>query len=319
MAEATPLFPLAGRRVWINGHRGMVGSALVRRLEGTDCTVLMVGREALDLRRQADVEAWMAAEKPDAVFLAAATVGGIMDNDARPAEFIYDNLAIETNIIHAAWRSGVAKLLFLSAACAYPREAPQPTPEESLLTGPLDPTNESSAVAKIAGIKMCEAYRRQYGCDFISAQPINLYGPGDNFDLTSSHVVPALLHKAHEAKQKGETTFPVWGSGKALREFLYVDDLADALVFLLGHYSDPMQINIGTGEELSIRELAETIIGAVGLKAELDFDASKPDGAPRKFLDNTRLSEMGWTAKIPLAQGLALTYEWFLEHHTSGQ
>jgi len=317
--KADLLYSLKGKKIWISGHEGMVGQALVRRLANEDCEVLTATRGEIDQRRQADVETWMEKNRPNAVILAAATVGGILANDSRPAEFIYDNLAIETNVIQGAWKNGVEKLLFLGSACIYPKMAPQPMAEDSLLTGPLEETSQWYAIAKIAGIKLCQAYRKQYGCDFISAQPINLYGPGDNFDLTSSHVVPALLHKAHEAKQKGETTFPVWGSGKALREFLYVDDLADALVFLLGHYSDPMQINIGTGEELSIRELAETIIGAVGLKAELDFDASKPDGAPRKFLDNTRLSEMGWTAKIPLAQGLALTYEWFLEHHTSGQ
>ncbi|NQU59882.1 MAG: GDP-L-fucose synthase [Rhodospirillales bacterium] len=316
--EAELLYSLKGKKIWVTGHGGMVGKALLRRLANEDCEVLTATRGEVDLRRQADVEAWMEKNRPHAVILAAATVGGILANDSRPAEFIYDNLAIEANVIQAAWKTDVEKLLFLGSACIYPKMAPQPMAEDSLLTGPLEETNQWYAIAKIAGIKLCQAYRKQYGCDFISAQPINLYGPADNFDLASSHVVPALLRKAHEAKKNGEPTLPVWGSGKAMREFLYVDDLADALVFLLQRYSDPLQVNIGTGEELSIRELAETIVRAVGLKAELDFDTGKPDGAPRKLLDSTLIAEMGWTAKTPLAEGLARTYEWFLEHHKSG-
>ena len=274
MTDSTKsLYPLAGKRVWICGHGGMVGSALMRRLQSGDCKILKATRKELDLRRQAEVEAWMEAEKPEAVFLAAATVGGIMANDTRPAEFIYDNLAIEANVIHGAWLSGVEKLLFLSAACVYPREAPQPTPEDCLLTGPLEPTNEMSAIAKIAGIKLCQAYRRQYGRDFISCQPLNMYGPGDNYDPGDSHVVGALLVKAHAAKSEGDPAMTVWGSGEPVREFLYVDDTADALVFLMERYSDDRPLNIGPGTVISIRELAETVAKVVGFEGELVFDA----------------------------------------------
>jgi GDP-L-fucose synthase len=311
---AKPRYALKGKRVWINGARGMVGAAVVRRLHAEGCALLTTTSEELDLRRQADVEKWMAQNKPEAVFLIAATVGGILANDTRPAEFIYDNLVIEANVIEAARQTGVEKLIFMGSACIYPREAPQPMPEDCLLTGPLEPTNQWYAVAKIAGIKLCQAYRRQYGCDFISAQPINLYGPGDNFDLQSSHVVPALMRKAHEAKSGGKKTFEVWGSGRALREFLYVDDVADALVFLMKHFSDEMQINIGWGQELTIRELAEAIAGVVGYEGEIAFDVTKPDGTPRKLLDTTRIEAMGWRATTGLEEGLRKSYAWFLEH-----
>ena len=307
-------YALTGKRVWVNGHRGMVGIALVRRLQSEDCEILTATSKELDLRRQADVEAWMEEYKPDAVFLCAATVGGILANDTRPAEFIYDNLAIEANVIHGAWKSGVGKLLFMGSACIYPRDAEQPMKEEYLLTGPLEPTNEWYAIAKIIGIKLCQAYRKQYSADFISAQPINLYGPGDRFDLENSHVVPALMLKAHAAKTEGRASMDVWGSGNPMREFLYVDDVADALVFLMRNYSGAIQMNVGLGADLSIRELAETIIKVVGFEGELVFDTSKPDGTPRKFLDTTRLNDLGWAASTSLEQGLEQTYAWFLEN-----
>lgn len=312
MAPETVLYPLDGKRVWVAGHRGMVGSAIARRLASENCEIITVGRDQVDLRRQADVEDWMAQSKPDAVFLAAATVGGIQANDTRPAEFLYDNLAIETNIIEGARRIGVEKLMFMGSACIYPRLAEQPMAEDALLTGPLEPTNEAYAVAKIAGIKLCSAYRRQYGCDFISAMPNNLYGPGDNFDLRSSHVIPALMRKAHEAKTAGDPTMTVWGSGTPLREFLHVDDLADAAVFLMQQYSGETHLNIGTGEEISIRDLAATIAAAVGYEGKLVFDADKPDGAPRKLLDVSRISGMGWQSSTKLTDGLRMTYEWYL-------
>ncbi|MCH8237508.1 MAG: GDP-L-fucose synthase [Proteobacteria bacterium] len=305
---------MKGKKVWVNGHRGMVGQALVRRLGAEDCHILKTTSEELDLRRQADVEAWMEANKPEAVFLCAATVGGILANDTRPAEFIYDNLAIEANVIHAARTIRVGKLLFLGAACMYPSLAPQPMAEESLLSGPVEETNQWYAIAKIAGLKMCQAYRAQYGCDFIAAIPANLYGPGDNFDLQAGHVIGALMRKAHEAKRAGEAAFEVWGSGRPKREFMYVDDLAGALVFLMTRYSDPAPINVGTGEELSIRELAEAVARAVGFAGELSFDAGKPDGMERKRLDNARMDGLGWTPNVSLAEGLARTYEWFLEN-----
>ncbi len=307
-------FDLAGKRVWVTGHRGLVGGALVRRLASENCEILTATRDEVDLRRQAETEAWIAARRPDVVIVAAGTVGGIHANDTRPAEFIYDNLAIETNVIHGAWRAGAQKLLMLGSACIYPRLAPQPMAEEALLTGPLEPTNQWYAIAKIAGLMMCEAYRRQYGFDAISAQPINIYGPGDNFDLDSSHVVPALMAKAHRAKIEGAKTLTVWGSGTPRREFMYVDDVADALVFLLRHYSGPVPLNIGTGEELTIRELAETVADAVGFKGELIFDSSKPDGTPRKLLDVGKLAALGWTPKTSLREGLAETYAWYAKN-----
>ena len=313
-AKPDPLYSLAGKRVWVAGHAGMVGRALMRRLAHEDCEVLTAGRDELDLRRQADVEAWLAENRPDAVILAAATVGGIIANDTRPAEFIYDNLAIEANVIHAARTAGVGKLLFLGAACMYPSLAPQPMAEETLLSGPVEETNQWYAIAKIAGLKMCQAYRTQYECDFIAAIPANLYGPGDNFDLEAGHVIPALMRKAHEAKRAGEATFEVWGSGKPKREFMYVDDLADALVFLMTRYSNPAPINVGTGEEVTIRELAETVARTVGFTGELSFDAGKPDGMARKRLDNARMDGLGWTPNVSLAEGLARTYEWFVDN-----
>jgi GDP-L-fucose synthase len=307
-------FALAGKRVWVAGHRGLVGSALVRRLASEDCRVVTVPRADVDLRRQAETEAWLLEERPDAVFLAAATVGGILANDTRPAEFLYDNLAIGGNVIHGAWRAGVKKLLFLGSACIYPRLASQPMGEEALLTGALEPTNEAYAVAKIAGLTMCQAYRRQYGCDFIAAQPNNLYGPGDRFDLESGHVIPALIAKAHRAKSRGEPTLTVWGSGTPRREFLYVDDLADALVFLMKNYSGPVALNIGTGEEVTIRALAEAVAEVVGFTGTLAFDATKPDGVPRKLLDAGKMKALGWRAKTPLREGLKRTYAWYLEN-----
>jgi GDP-L-fucose synthase len=313
-----PAFALAGKRVWVAGHHGMVGSALVRRLGTEGCTVLTVGRSDVDLRRQAETEAWIAHHRPDAVFLAAATVGGIHANDTRPAEFIYDNLAIQTNVIHGAFKAGVGKLLFLGSSCIYPRQAEQPISEEALLTGPLEPTNEWYAIAKIAGIKLCQAYRAQYGADFISAQPTNLYGPFDNFDLTSSHVLPALIAKAHAAKCSGAREMEVWGTGTPRREFLHVDDLADALVFLIKHYSGPVPLNVGSGEELTIREVAEAVVAAVGFQGALAFDPSKPDGTPRKRLDCRRLSALGWRPQIPFRQGLEETCQWYLENRAAG-
>ncbi len=306
-------YSLTGKRVWVAGHRGMVGSALVRRLAAENCELLTVTRQQVDLRRQKEVEDWMAENKPRAVFVAAATVGGILANSTRPAEFIYNNLAIETNVIHAAWKTGVEKLLFLGSSCIYPKNPPQPVPEEALLTGPLEPTNQWYAVAKIAGIKMCEAYRKQYGRDFISAQPTNLYGPGDNFDLTAGHVIPALIVKADEAKLAGKDRFKVWGTGKPRREFLFVDDLADALVFLMKEYSGDIHVNAGSGEEFSIADLARAVARAVGFESEIVFDGSMPDGVARKLVDTTRLARLGWTARTSLPEGLRQTYEWYLE------
>ncbi|MBF0332428.1 MAG: GDP-L-fucose synthase [Alphaproteobacteria bacterium] len=305
---------MAGKRVWVAGHRGMVGSAIVDRLAAEDCEVLTVGRDGADLRRQADVEAWMAANKPHAVFIAAARVGGIWANDTRPAEFIYENLMIEANIVDAAWRNGVEKLLFLGSSCIYPREAPQPMTESALLTGPLEPTNQWYAIAKIAGIKLCQAYRRQYGCDFVSAMPTNLYGYRDNFDLTSSHVLPALMAKIHAAKAEGRSSFEVWGSGRPRREFLFAADAADAMVFLIKNYSGEEHVNVGTGLEVTIRELAETAAQVIGFDGEIVFDSSKPDGAPRKLLDVSALAGLGWTAKTGLREGIRLSYDWYLEH-----
>ncbi len=308
-------FDLGDKRVFVAGDRGMVGSAVVRRLAGEGCTLLTASRGEMDLRRQDQVEAWFAANQPDVVFLAAARVGGIWANSNFPAEFIYDNLVIEANVIDAAHRNGAAKLLFLGSACIFPKEAPQPIPESALLTGPLEPTNEWYAVAKIAGIKLAQAYRQQYGCDFISAQPTNLYGTGDNFDLKQSHVIPALIRKAHAARVAGDATMPIWGSGTPRREFLHVDDLADALVFLVKHYSDGAIVNVGSGEEVTIRELAEAVNRVVGFDGDLAFDANKPDGVMRKLVDVTRIHGLGWHHRIGLEEGLASTYRWFLDHH----
>lgn len=315
MTEAVhPAYDLKGKRIWIAGHRGMVGSALVRRLQSEECEFVSAGRGELDLRRQGQVEKWMADNKPDAVIVAAATVGGILANDSRPAEFIYDNMMIEANIIHGAHLNDVEKLLFLGSSCIYPRLTPQPMAEDVLLTGALEPTNQWYAIAKIAGIKLCQAYRRQYGRDFISAMPTNLYGPEDNFDLQSSHVIPALVAKTHAAHISGSYEVEIWGTGSPRREFLYVDDLADALVFLLKTYSGEKHVNVGTGTDVSIKELAEAIVKTVGYKGRLKFDHSKPDGTPRKLLDVRMLRDMGWTATTPLEQGLDQAYEWYREN-----
>lgn len=307
-------YDLRGKLVWVAGHRGMVGSAIVRRLADEGCTVLTASRGELDLTSQADVRAWVGEHQPQAVFLAAAKVGGILANDTYPADFLYDNLMIEANIIHASFLQGVEKLLFLGSSCIYPKFAPQPIPEDALLTGPLEPTNEWYAIAKIAGIKLCQAYRRQHGADFISAMPTNLYGPGDNFDLQNSHVIPALLRKAHAAKLAGETSLPVWGSGEPRREFLHVDDLADALVFLMTRYSDYEHVNVGSGTDVTINELSQTVMDVVGLSGSLVHDRSKPDGTPRKLMSADRLRALGWEPKIGLRDGLAHAYQWFLDH-----
>lgn len=308
------LYTLKGKRVWVAGHRGMVGSALVRRLTEEDCEIITAGREEVDLMRQEAVEHWMADVRPDAIFLAAGKVGGIYANDTRPAEFIYNNLMIEANIIHAAHLNDVEKLLFLGSSCIYPKMAPQPMSEAALLSGPLEPTNEWYAVAKIAGIKLCEAYRKQYGKDFISSMPTNLYGPGDNFDLISSHVAAALLVKTHRAKVAGDKSIEIWGTGTPKREFLYVDDLADGLVFLMQYYSEASHINIGSGIEVAIRDLAQVIGEAVGYVGAYTYDTTKPDGTPRKLMDNTRIHNLGWRAPTSLKDGMALTYAWFLEN-----
>lgn len=311
-------FDLAGKSVFVAGHGGMVGGALMRRLEREGCSLLTATRAELDLTRQVEVDAWFADNRPDVVFLAAARVGGIHANNSRPVDFLRDNLSIELNVIEAAHAHGTAKLIFLGSSCIYPKMAPQPIVETALLSGPLEPTNEWYAIAKIAGIKLCQAYRRQYGCDFIAAQPTNLYGPGDNFDLASSHVLPALLIKAMRARDSGEASLAVWGSGNPLREFMHVDDLADALVFLAKHYSDEAPINVGSGQEVSIRELAQMIKRIVGFAGELSFDATKPDGTPRKRIDSSRIEALGWTATIELEQGITRTLEWIGEQNARG-
>lgn len=307
-------YDLTGKRVFVAGHRGLVGSALVRRLQSETCDILTATRAELNLLRQDAVETWMSEHRPQAVFVAAATVGGILANDSRPAEFLYDNLVIETNLIEASRRAGVEKLMFLGSSCIYPRLAPQPMNEDSLLTGSLEPTNQWYAVAKIAGIMLCRAYRRQYGSNFISAMPTNLYGPGDNFDLQSSHVLPALMAKAHAVKTGKAEELVVWGTGSPLREFMYVDDLADALVFLMKHYNAEEHINVGVAEEVTIRQLAIAIAGTVGVQASLRFDVTKPDGAPRKLMDSGRLFAMGWRPKTSLTEGLRKTFAWYCEH-----
>ena len=313
MIEIHSKLQLAGKRVWVAGHGGMVGGAVVRRLESEGCDILTVGRKEVDLRRQAAVENWMKSYQPNVVVVAAATVGGIFANDNRPAEFLYDNLAIETNIIEAAWRTNVEKLLFLGSSCIYPRLAPQPMREDALLTGPLEPTNQWYAVAKIAGIMLCRAYRRQYGCDFISAMPTNLYGVGDNFDLMSSHVIPALIAKADAAKREHKSEMMVWGTGTPRREFMFADDLADALIFLLKNYSGENHVNVGVGYDVTIRELAETVARVVGFEGRLVFDPSRPDGTPRKLMDLSVLLSMGWKPKMDLEDGLRQAYTWYVE------
>jgi GDP-L-fucose synthase len=289
----------------------MVGSALVRRLRAERCSVLTVSREELDLTRQEAVELWMQDARPQAVFVVAAKVGGIVANNMAPAEFLYDNLAIALNVIHTAAAVKVEKLLYLGSSCIYPKFAPQPLGEDALLTGPLEPTNQWYAVAKIAGLKLCEAYRRQFGHDFVSAMPTNLYGPGDNFDLNTGHVIPALMRKAHEAKSKNDPELVVWGTGSPRREFMHVDDAADALVHLMKHYSDDTHVNVGSGEDITIKELAAVIAETVGYTGKIAFDSSKPDGTPRKLLDVGLLSKLGWRPKTALKDGLAGTYRWF--------
>ena len=300
-------------RVYVAGHRGLVGSALVRHLEAEGFTnILTATRDQVDLRDQSEVSHWFKANRPDYVFLVAGTVGGILANSTRPAEFIYDNMMIHGTVVHAAHETGVDKLLYLGSSCIYPRDAQQPITEDQLLTGPLETTNEWYAIAKIAGIKLCQAYRRQYGRDFISAMPTNLYGPGDNFDLDSSHVIPALMLKFHDAKSASPNEVAVWGTGSAFREFLHVDDLASACLFLMEHYSDDSHVNVGTGVDLSIKQLAETIRQVVNPDAEIVWDASKPDGTPRKLLDVSKLRALGWNPTIDLVDGLTATYEWYL-------
>jgi GDP-L-fucose synthase len=300
---------LKGKRVFIAGHRGMVGAAVARRLASEDCEIVTVDRAALDMRDQTATRAFLADTRPDAVVLAAAKVGGILANDTYPADFLYENLVIETNVVDGAFRAGVGKLLFLGSSCIYPRMAAQPIVEESLLTGPLEPTNEWYAIAKIAGIKLCQAYRKQHGADFISAMPTNLYGPGDNYDLKSSHVLPALIRKAHEAKARGEDSIEIWGTGSPCREFLHVDDCADALVFLMKNYSGYDPVNVGSGEDVTIREVAEMISSLAGLTGALRFDTSKPDGAPRKLMSAERLRALGWRPRIPLEEGLKTVFD----------
>src|SRR5690242_19136683 len=309
--ESIP-FELKGKTVYVAGHRGMVGSALVRRLAREDVELLTVGRREVDLRDQKAVFDWFAGKKPQVVFLAAAKVGGIVANDTLRAEFLYDNLAIATNIIQAAHINATAKLMFLGSSCIYPKMAPQPIKEESMLTGPLEPTNEPYAVAKIAGIKMVEAYRTQYGCNYINVMPTNLYGPGDNYHPEFSHVVAALIRRFHEAKVAGTADVVVWGTGTPRREFLYVDDLADACIHLMKNYSQAELINIGTGEDITIAEFARVVAATVGYTGEISFDTSRPDGTPRKLLDVSRLAKLGWRATTSLQDGIRLAYQAFL-------
>jgi GDP-L-fucose synthase len=303
-------FRIEGRRIWIAGHRGMVGSALMRRLAREDCELVTVGRDRLDLRQQAEVQAWMNEAKPDVVILAAARVGGISANASRPADFLHDNLAMQANVIHCAHEIGVRKLMFLGSSCIYPRMAPQPISEAALLSGPLEPTNQWYAIAKIAGLMQCQAYREQHGCDFISAMPTNLYGPGDNFDLESAHVLPAIMRRFQAAALAGDAKVTIWGTGTPRREFLHVDDCADALVFLLRHYSDASTINVGVGRDVTIAELASLVAGVVGFKGQIGFDTSRPDGTPRKLLDVSRLTALGWQTSTALAERIATTYRW---------
>ncbi|MES3090852.1 GDP-L-fucose synthase [Sphingomonas aerolata] len=308
-----PTYPLAGKRIWVAGQRGMVGAAVVRRLAGLGCAIIPDRSPRLDLRRQADVEAWLEEVRPDAIVIAAARVGGILANDSYPVDFLEDNLLIQTNIIGTAHRIGVERLLFLGSSCIYPRMADQPITEAALLTGQLEETNQWYAIAKIAGIKLVQAYRRQHGRDYISAMPTNLYGPGDNFDFNSSHVLPALIRKAHNAKASGAESMTVWGSGTPRREFMHVDDCADALVFLLQNYSDAEHVNVGTGDDIAIRDLAGLVSKVVGFDGGIVLDSSRPDGTPRKLLSNEKLARLGWTPKVALEDGIRSTYRWFLE------
>jgi GDP-L-fucose synthase len=308
------MYELKGKRIWVAGHRGMVGSAVVRRLEREDCTILTATRSELDLTRQADVERFVRDANPDAIVLAAAKVGGILANDTYPADFLFENLLIENNIFGAAHASDVGRLLFLGSSCIYPKHAPQPITEDALLTGPLEETNEWYAIAKIAGIKLTQAFRKQYGRDYISAMPTNLYGPGDNFDLKTSHVLPALIRKAHDAKLAHAETITVWGTGTPRREFLHADDCADALVFLLRGYSGAEHVNVGSGEDLSILELTQLVCRVVGYEGRIVHDLSKPDGTPRKLMSADKLRAMGWQPRIELKDGISAVYKWFLEN-----
>ena len=310
----TPL-SLHNKKIWVAGHTGLVGSALVRHLKrAEECTVLTPGRADLDCRDQAAVKAWMDANRPDLVIVAAAHVGGIGANINAPAPFLYDNLMIGANIIHAAYQAGVEKLLYLGSSCIYPRVAVNPISENQLLTGPLEPTNAPYALAKITGIKLCEAYRAQYGCNFISAMPCNLYGPGDRFEEERSHVIPALLQKAHQVKREGGSIFEIWGSGRPRREFLYVDDLAEAILLLLKRYNGAMPVNVGAGNDITIEALARKIMSVSGINADLKFDETKPDGVMQKLLDSSRIQQAGWSPRISLDDGLARTYEWYCRH-----
>jgi len=314
-----PEFALKGKRIWVAGHRGMVGSAVARRLESEDCTILTATRQDVDLTRQAEVERYVRDARPDAIVLAAAKVGGILANDTYPADFLYENLLIETSIFGAAHANDVNRLLFLGSSCIYPKLAPQPITEDSLLTGPLEETNEWYAIAKIAGIKMAQAFRKQHGRDYISAMPTNLYGPGDNFDLKSSHVMPALIRKAHEAKLAHAPSITMWGTGTPRREFLHADDCADALVYLLKNYSGHEHVNVGSGEDLSILELTQLVCKVVGYEGEIVHDLSKPDGTPRKLMSADKLRGMGWAPRVALEQGISETYQWFLTHDAKGK
>jgi GDP-L-fucose synthase len=306
------IFPLEGKRIWVAGHKGMVGSAVMRRLAREDCEVITAERSEVDLTRQAEVETWIKLVRPDAIVMAAAKVGGILANDTYPAEFLYQNLIIEANVTEAAHRADVDRLLFLGSSCIYPRVAPEPIAEDALLTGPLEPTNEWYAIAKIAGIKLCQAYRKQYGRNYISAMPSNLYGFGDNFDPYTSHALPSLIRKAHEAKQRGDKEIVVWGTGSPRREFLHADDCADALVFLLKHYSGFDHLNVGSGEDITILELTKLICEVVGYDVAIGHDLSKPDGTPSKLMNSAALHALGWRPRIGLREGIRLTYAWFL-------
>ena len=313
------IFRLENKRVWVAGHRGMVGSALVRRLEHENCEIITSDRSRVDLRDQSQVENWMTETKPQVVFLAAAKVGGILANDTYPADFLYDNLMIQANVITAAFRASVEKLIFLGSSCVYPKFAPQPIPEDALLSGPLEATNQWYAVAKIAGIKLCQAYRRQYGVDFVSAMPTNLYGREDNFDLYSSHVLPALICKAHEAKVSGSDSFTIWGTGSPRREFLHVDDCADAIVFITKLYSDESQVNIGYGRDISIIELARLVADVVEFNGKIACDLTMPDGTPNKLMNSDKIFKMGWQPKITLPNGIRSAYRWFLDNCEKGR
>ncbi|MAJ07531.1 GDP-L-fucose synthase [Ponticaulis sp.] len=313
------MYDLSNKRVWVAGHRGMVGGAVCRRLESEGCEVITAGRDRVNLERQSEVEDFLNAEKPDAIVMAAAKVGGILANDSYPAEFIYTNLMIEANIVDAAHKADVNRMLMLGSSCIYPKFAEQPIQEDSLLTGALEPTNEWYAVAKIAGIKLAQAYQKQYGRDYVSAMPTNLYGPGDNFDLKNSHVLPALIRKAHEAKLAGEKEMIVWGTGSPRREFLHVDDCADALVFLLKNYSEAEHINVGSGDDVTILELTQMVCDVVGFEGEITHDLSKPDGTPRKLMSADKLRALGWSPKYTLREGVENTYKWFLDHQENAR